>query len=349
MQIHEIISAAKDGDFRPVHLLVGTEQFLVDRAMRALRAAVLGPDPTGFNEDLFHGKGLAAQSVLAAARTLPMMGNARFVLVRDFGSVAPSEQEKFAEYLADPTPSTCLVLIAQKLDGRSKLAKKAKKSGVVTDAKPLRTGELHAFLRGEAQARGHHLAPEAAASLVDAIGSDLGAFDDALERLSLFVGAGAPIPLEAVEACVTRVRTESIWRLVDAVSLRDLEQTLAATGSLLADREPPLRILAMVARQLRMVSRMRQALASGLRGREAATEAGAPPFKAADLTEAARRFRAADLGRAFTTLSNADRALKMSRRPPELILEEALVRLCTREGSVGSSKPGHQGQRRRAN
>ena len=84
----------------------------------------------------------------------------------------------------------------------------------------------------------------------------------------------------------------------------------------------------MVARQLRMVARMRQALASGLRGADAAKEAGAPPFKARDLTASARRFRAAELSEAFSILATADQALKGSKRQPDLVLEEALVRLC---------------------
>jgi DNA polymerase-3 subunit delta len=73
---------------------------------------------------------------------------------------------------------------------------------------------------------------------------------------------------------------------------------------------------------------MRQALASGLRGQDAAKEAGAPPFKARDLTESARRFKARDLSLAFSVLAEADLALKGSRTPPDVVLEEALLRLC---------------------
>jgi len=73
---------------------------------------------------------------------------------------------------------------------------------------------------------------------------------------------------------------------------------------------------------------MREALSEGLRPQEAAKRAGAPPFKAADLTESARRFTADSLGDAFALIAEADRALKGSKRPPDVVLQDAVLALC---------------------
>ncbi len=148
--------------------------------------------------------------------------------------------------------------------------------------------------------------------------------------------------MDAVEACVTRIATDSIWALVDAVGMRDGKKALHAAGSLLADREPPLRILAMVARQLRIVGRMREALAGGLADKDAALAAGAPPFKARELKESARRFTARGLAAAFGTLADADLALKGSRVPGERVLEEAILALCTGRSRARERLPRHQ-------
>lgn len=328
MDVQELIAAARAGNHGPVHLLVGTERFLVERAVARLREAVVGGGPSGFNDEVFHGKGLTAQGLLGAVRTLPMMAAARFVLVRELDQMAPSELDALVPYLAEPADTTCLVLVADKIDGRSKLAKAAKKHRRLVDAQPLKGGAVRAFAAREAKSRGHQLAPQAAEALLEGTGEDLAAIDDALERLSLYVGEGRPIDAAAVEACVLPVRTDTIWALVDGVSARDGRRTLRAAAALLADREPPLRILAMVARQLRMVSRMREALAGGASPQDAARAAGAPPFKARDLTRAAKRFDRATLRAAFATVAETDRALKGSKRPGDVVLEEALLRLC---------------------
>jgi DNA polymerase III subunit delta len=230
-------------------------------------------------------------------------------------------------------------LIASKLDKRTKLAKAAIATGAWAEAQPMKGPALRKFATDEATRRGHKLTSRATEALVEAIGEDLAGIDDALERLSLYVGKTEKIDVDAVEACITRVAADSIWALVDAVGVRDAKRALSAAGSLLDDREPPLRILAMVARQLRIVARMREALASGLRGSDAALDAGAPPFKATELTEAARRFTARDLGTAFATLAEADLALKGSKRPPERILEEAILGLCLGEARARERIP----------
>lgn len=328
MDIASVIRDARAGKWKPVNVFVGTETLLIDRAVSALRRAALGDGVDGLNVDVLHGKGLSAASLVRIANTMPMFASSRFVLVRDVEDIAASEQEVLAAYLASPSPSTCLVFVGEKVDGRMRFGKAAKAADCLCEVAALKAPQVRSFAVGEAKQRGHVLESDAADALADSIGADLSALDDALERLSLFVGAGKPITLLAVESCVTRVRVETIWALVDAVSARDSKTALRAAASLLNDREPALRILAMVSRQLRMIARMRDALAQGLRGPDAAKQAGAPPFKAFELADAAKRFSPSTLEKAFRTIAETDSALKGSRRPPEIVLEQALLSLC---------------------
>ncbi len=328
MSIDLLIKNAHAGKFVPVCVLMGSERVRLERAVAALKKAALADGPSGFNDDLFQGQGLTAQTVINAARTLPMMAQSRFVLVRNADAMPAGEHDALASYMAKPSPETCLVLVADKLDGRTKLAKAARDANALYECEPPRPQEVPDLARREASARGHALSPQAAEALADAVGVDLAALTDALDRLSLFVGATQPIESDHVAACVAHVRTESIWSLVDAVSAKDAATALSAASSLLSDREPPLRILALVARQLRTVARMRDALASGLRPQDAATKAGAPPFKARDLALAAKRFDDAQLHRAFRLVAEADLALKGSKVPGPRVLELTLLQLC---------------------
>lgn len=326
MDVHELIERAEQGKFGSVHVLVGSERLFIDRAVAALRRATVGAGDA-WNEEIFQGKGTSSSRIVDAARTLPMMAKVRFLLVRNADDLADKEFEPLAAYLAAPVDTACLVLTAEKLDGRSRFAKVAKQKGFLHDAQPLKPAGMRDFVARETKKRALEVAPDAQAALIDAIGTDLCALDDALTRLQLYVGDGKPITLAAVEACVSRVRVESIWALVDAVGMRDRRTALRAASSLLADREPPLRILAMVARQLRMVARMRSALEDGMRPEQAAVAAGAPPFKARELATAAKRVTDAQMTRAFTLLAEADVALKGGKRQPEIVLEAAILRL----------------------
>jgi DNA polymerase III subunit delta len=325
--VQELLAQLDSAPPPPVLAITGGERFFVDRALVALRKVILSGGIAGFNEDVFEGKGCTAARIVDAARTLPMLASRRMVLVREADAMAAAELDRLADYLDNPSPSSCLVLLADKLDGRTKFARRASKLGIVVDASPLRIGDMRGFLQAEAQRRGARLAPDAASALLDALGNDLPGIDDALERLTLYAGAGASVTLDHVTACVTRVRVDSIWSLVDAVGLRDRRAALRSAASLLADREPPLRILAMLARQLRMIGRMQAALASGAAPPDAAKLAGAPPFKARELATAARRFEPRLLARAFSVLAQTDVALKGSKRPGDSVLQGALLEL----------------------
>lgn len=327
MELHAVIEQAQSGSFSPVYLIVGSERFLADRAVNALREHVVDKGTESFNTDLLQGNALTASKVIAMAKTVPMMSRARLILVRNVDDMESDELEAFGSYLNEPCTSTCLVMTAEKLDGRSKFARTAKDKGFWVDVEPLKAHAMKPFAIGEAKRLGHPLSSNAADALVDCIGTDLSALDDALERLSLYVGEKKPIDEAAIQACIARIRVDTIWTLVDAVGLRNAKRALESLESLLEDREPPLRILAMVARQLRIVARMREALGSGLRGQDAARQAGAPPFKAQELTESARRFTHASLAKAFKTLAEADQAMKGSKTPPEAVLEAAVLQM----------------------
>jgi DNA polymerase-3 subunit delta len=328
--IQSLLADARAGKWSPVVVLVGGERFLADRAAKLLKKAVIGDGPSGFNDDVMHGATVTAKRVISAARTLPMMAPARYILIRDGEDIPAAELDALAAYVAEPSPSTCVVIVAEKLDGRSKVSKAAKSAGAWIDCEPLKGPMLVRFAIGEAKRRGHPIDDDAVQALVDATGNDLAAIDDGIERLSLYVAAkGATITLAAVEASITRVRVDSIWTVVDAVAARRTPVALEAVGSLLADREPPLRILALVARQLRMVAKAKQALAEGLRGPELAKFAGALPFKARDLEAAARKFDDEALRRAVRVLAEADVALKGSKRSGEVIMEETILALCS--------------------
>jgi len=328
MSLHALIENANAGTFPPVSVIAGSERLLVDRAITALKKAALDGELGGFNSGQFQGAGLSASTLVNTARTLPMLARSRFIIVRNADAIPAAELDALCAYMRKPSPEACVVLVSEKLDGRSKLAKLALELGCWYEAAPPRAAELPSLVQAEARGRGHALSFQAAQALVDALGTDLSAIDDALERLSLFVGEGKPIEQTDVERSVVHVQTDSVWALVDAVGARNAKQAIASAASLLGSQEPPLKILALLARQLRTLAKVRSALKSGLKEQEAAQKAGAPPFKARDLAQLARRFDEAQLHRAFKTLAEADLSLKGSKVPGPRLLERAILELC---------------------
>lgn len=332
----QAIAQARKGELLPLYLVTGEERLFRDQVVAELRAASLGGGAAAFNEDKFTAGDVAIETVLMAARTVPMMANRRFVLLRGAekwdATEGSSPFDLLAEYAASPVPSTCLVVVAAKMDGRRKLAVLARKQGFMVACEPLDSRALPDWITEQCSARGHTVASEVAELLAALAGPDLSSVGDAVERLSLYVGPGAAIDEEAIGACVARVRTTDTWALVEAIGARHLGRALSCLADAYDPRDRGLPLLGALAWSVRQLARYQAAVASGSSSDDAARKAGVfQPHRARELAGKARLARPSDVEQWMLILAEADLSLKSSRRPADSILEDMITRLCKAE------------------
>jgi DNA polymerase-3 subunit delta len=344
MTPEDAIQRAQRGDLLPVWLLAGEERLLRDQALDAITKAALAGGMPDFNLDKYTAGETDVGKILGATRMAPMMAKKRVVLVRglerwdagaaegdgdDRKAVPPLDQ--LAEYAKAPIDSTCLVLVAQKLDGRRKLVTTAKKGDFLVDCAPVEARRLPGWIAQRAKAKGHTVPPEVCELVAEISGPDLSTLDDVLERLSLYVGLGNPITEDAVATCVTRVRLADTWKLVDAVGAKDLGKALTLFADVYDPRDRGLPLVGALAWSLRQLLKLKSALDGGASLDEAAKRAGIfPTFRAREHAQKLKAFRPRELERWLLVIQDTDLALKSSRRPPEAILEDMLTRLCRR-------------------
>jgi DNA polymerase-3 subunit delta len=347
----EAVEQAKKGKLLPLYVVAGEERLLRDEVVTALRTASLAGGVAAFNEDKFTAGEAAVDAILAAARTVPMMAPRRFVLVRGAERWEAQEAEgnpfdRLAEYAASPVDTTCMVVVAQKLDGRRKLASVARKQGFLVACDELDGRALPGWIADRFEAKGHAVDRDVTELLAALAGPQLSSVDDAIERLSLYVGPGAPVDEAAVGACVARVRTADTWALVDAVGARDLGRALRTLADAYDPRERGLPLLGALAWSIRQLARFQAAVAGGASPDEAARGAGVfQPYRARELAAKARAVRPKEVERWMLVLAETDLALKSSRRAADAILEEMLTRLCRAEARAGTRQGGSASHR----
>ncbi len=333
---------AKKGELLPVYLVVGEERLLRDEVVSALRDAAIGNGIAAFNEDKFTAGETSADKIFAAARTVPMMAPKRFVLVRsaerwDSGGEdgeaksADSPLDIFAQYIDSPIDSTCVVVVAGKLDGRRKAVALAKKKNILVSCESLSDGELPGWIAQRAKEKGNPIDHDTAELLGQIGGPSLSYLSDALERLSLYVGPGAAITEAAVSECVARVRMGTTWTLVDHVGRRDLGAAMKTLADVYDPRDRGLPLLGALAWSIRQLVRYKAETNAGVGDFEAAKRAGAfQPQRARELASRTKPLTERQLEKWLIVLAETDLALKGSKRPPDAILEDMLTRLCAR-------------------
>ncbi|HTJ81412.1 MAG TPA: DNA polymerase III subunit delta, partial [Polyangiaceae bacterium] len=333
----------KDGvaALAPVLLVLGEETFLVEEVSRRVRETATKGGIPGFNEDRFVAGEAQVDSVLGASRMVPMMAERRFVMVRsverweaktDDDDKPATEKSKtkrseppldrLAAYAADPVPSTVLLLVGTKLHAQRRLVTTAKKQGFLVQCDPVKRGAIPSWVQARARLRGHPMGRDVADHLADLVGTDLGALDDAVERLSLYVGPSQPIGDAAVAKLIAPVQASAIWTLTDAISSRDLGTALRALGTMELGRGEALPTLGAIGATVRRLAKFESALARGESPDAAGQAAGIAPFKVGATLSAVRRLPKGTLPRWIALAAAADFALKGgSKRGPASVIE----------------------------
>lgn len=343
----DAIREAQTNQLRPLYLLAGDETYLHGTVLAALRAAALAGAVPGLNEDSIVAGERSVEDALGAARTLPMMAKRRFVAVQrlerwepragdgESDAKAPTKSsakdpfERLLDYAQDPSPTTTLVLVGAGLDKRRKLYVTARNQGWLVACDPLGRAELPLFAEREATRLRARLAPGVADLVAELVGPELGPVADAINRLSLY--AGAETVTEAmVGECVVRLRTATVWELVGAVGRRDAGAALRALHDVY-DPYECVRLVGLLAWSARQLLRFESALRDGAQPAQAATQAGAPPFKARDLAQQVKALPRDALEAWLVRLMHIDRALKGgSKLPPKAILERGILDFCAK-------------------
>ncbi len=317
----EVEDEVRAGKIAPVYVLTATDPLLVSRAVTALIDATVPPASRGFNLDSIEGKGSSAGGILNAARTLPMMGKRRLVLVREADTAGAETLSGLVPYFDSPSPETVLVLVCGKLDGRLKWVAAAKKKGFVRELTVPR--QLGGWILDEARRAGARIDGDAARRLEEVVGRDISRLAGSIEQLALFAGEGASITVEHVDALVADTSQRTVFQLNDAVGQGDRIGALRAVAKLFEQRESAIGVVIMLARHVRQLAIYQELVAQRTPPGEIARLVGVPPFVIdKSLAPQARRFTAPALASALRLVSQADRDLK---GPVKAALGEEIV------------------------
>ncbi len=157
------------------------------------------------------------------------------------------------------------------------------------------------------------------------VGDNLAELSQELEKLALFAGPENTLTPALVTQLASHSRTYNIFALVDALGTPGFHQRLASLGHLLDLGEHPAKILGMLARQVRMLIRVKEGF--GANPAELAGSLNVPQWKVKSLAQQGARFSDAALKGHLAMLHRVDFNLKTSTGSPRLWLEWALVKM----------------------
>jgi DNA polymerase III subunit delta len=317
----------KSGTVRSVYAMVGPESYLARGSVGLVKKAVHGDESDEMSLSSYTGSEAKAELVINALRTVSLMGGRPLVIIRDADKMPKDTVEALATYLKSPVESSTLVLIAEKLDGRSKMMQLLGKAGLIVECKPLYENKIPYWINMQVKRGDKSISQEAAKFMAEMVGNDLGQLSQAIERVSLYVGDRKTIELTDVEQAIAETHQRTIFELTDAVGKRNLSLALSLLHNILENAVQPVMIVTMLARHFRILIKAKE-VEGRMNGQgELAKYLGVHPFFLKNYLQQSKNFSNSELRRSFSVLHHCDREIKSSRVVRERILERALFKL----------------------
>ena len=309
----------KTGQFNRIYLLYGEEAYLKRQYKEKLRAAIVSPDDT-MNYAYYEGKGINVNEVMDLAETLPFFSERRLIILEDTG-LFKSASAEMAEYVKEMPDTTYLIFIESEIDKRGKLYKAVQNKGRVVELGRQDESTLLRWVLGCVKRENKQISESTVRFFLSKVGTDMENIQKELEKLFCYTLDKDVILSEDVELICTTQISNQIFDMVNAVADRQQKSALNYYYDLLSLKEPPMRILFLLARQFKLLLEVKVMDEHGYSRKEIAEKTGINPFVIGKYQAQAKRFSNQELIGIIEDSVETEEAVKTGRLNDSLGVE----------------------------
>ena len=314
-----ILEDIKTQNFKQAYLLYGEEAYLKHQYKNKLKNALLPEDDT-MNFSRFEGKGTEIPKVIDLAETMPFFADRRVILLENTGFFK-NKADALADYMGSLPDYLVLIFVEEEVDKRNRMYKAVQKQGRAVEFARQDEKTLMTWVLGMMKKEGKKITRQDMEDFLEKTGTDMGNISQELEKLLSYTMGRDVITRADIEAVCTTQITNRIFEMIRAVTEKKQRKALDLYQDLLALKEPPMRILFLIARQFNQLLLVRELQASGADRGTVASKLKLPPFVAGKLSSQAAAFTKEQLISYVQTCVDAEEAVKTGRMGDRLAVE----------------------------
>ncbi len=314
----------KSGSFQLVYLLYGEESYLKRQYGQKLRQALVKSDDT-MNASYYEGKNVNPGEMIDLAETLPFFAERRLIYVENSG-VFKVSCEELADYMKHIAKTTCFVFVEDEVDKRSKMYKAVRNAGRVVEFPRQGQEILTRWILSRLKRENKKITQPVLQLFLEKTGDDMEYIDRELEKLFCYTLEREVISEEDVEAVCVGQTTGKIFEMVDKIAEKKQKQALELYYDLLALKEPPMRILFLIARQFQILLQVKDLKRQGYDNKFIASKAKIPEFAVRKNAAQAGRFKTDQLKEAVADCVQTEEDVKTGILNDRMAVELLIVR-----------------------
>ena len=266
----------REGNLKQVYLLCGEEAYLRRQYRDRVKKALLG-DGDLMNLNCFEGKGIVPGEVIDLAQTMPFLAERRVLVIENSGFFKRGG-EALAEYLADPATSAYFLFVETEIDKRSRLYKAAAARGRVIECKTPDEGVLKRWVVELLAKENKRITQRDLDLFLEKTGTDMENIRGEVEKLVCYCLDREAVSAQDIEAVCVRQIGSRIFDMVEAVADKKQRRAMELYYDLLTLKEPPMRILFLIARQFNLLLQVKELKNKGYDTRSIGEKVGLKGF-----------------------------------------------------------------------
>lgn len=313
----------KNDQFKKVYLLYGSEAYLRNQYKDKLKKALVQSDDT-MNVSHFEGKGIRTGEIIDLAETLPFFANRRTIFIENSGFFT-SAGEDLAEYLIVAPEYTILVFVEEVVDKRSRLFKTVNNTGKAIDFETPSADILKKWILSILKRDNKKISQQSYELFIEKSGNDMSNISKELEKLLCYTLLKDTITDEDIEAICTTKINNKIFDMVDAIAKKRQKEALKMYYDLLSLKEPPMRILFLIARQFNLLMQVKELKKKGLDNSAIASKMGLRDFVVSKYATQANQFTKEALTEALVACVNGEESVKTGRMNDVMSVELIII------------------------
>ena len=323
----------KSGNFKQAYLLYGEEAYLKQQYKYNLEKA-LNPDGDTMNFSHYEGKGIDVKQLIDLCETMPFFADRRVVLLEDTGFFK-NKSEELADYMKELPDYLCMVFVESEVDKRNRMYKAVKACGTIAEFARQDEKTLMRWAAGILGKAGKKITQRDMELLLTKTGTDMGNLRMELEKLICYTEGRDVVTAEDIEEICTTQTTNRIFDMVRAVTEKNQKRALDLYYDLLTLKEPPMRILFLLAKQYRQLLQVKQFAEAGLAQQEMASKLGVPSFAVRNIASCARAYTISELEQAIKDFVDAEESVKTGRLEDKLSVELLIIKYSSKVSNAG--------------
>lgn len=268
-----------------IYLIYGDESYLINKELEKIVANsnVISDNIIKYNLDE-----VDVSLALDEASTISMFDSKKLIICEGCTFLTGENKkeinhdiESLIKYINNPFDDVYLVFIVQreKLDDRKKIVKELKKLSTVIECKRIENHNLNSYIETYFNKSGYYISRDSVIFMINKAGENLSNLINEADKLMIYKDTDKNISKEDIDKVVCKSIEDDIFKLTNAIMNKDKKNIVSIYKDLLLNGEEPIKLIILIANQLRLILQVKLMIRNGYKESEMASVIGEHPYR----------------------------------------------------------------------